>query len=217
MGQLRKAIVQYTGYTITLVCILFAVITPFVEYFFYEEKTNKFFKIHDASVVFSTIMLVVATIGLVFVAWIQLNKLSHSTKGEGIIEFDKKWGSHEIIKARKIIHDIYLKAQENKTVDKYNYIGKELVGLSYNQDRSDDFMYILSFLNFFETVGFLCKQKYFSAEDLDELVGNSIKFYFQSFKLYIEHRRVKHKDNFFHSEFEFLYKEVKNNKKNSQK
>jgi hypothetical protein len=151
----------------------------------------------------------IITLFLVVCAWIQLNDLNKKAMGNDLIAFDKKWGSKEIMMAREIIHEMYIDAQnqhgkENIEAQRLE-IGEKIKKYSEDKIHTKKFIYLLNFLNFLETTGYLSNKGYIQKRDIDELMGNSIKFYYEVFYPYIQHRRTKHHERNFHNEFEKLY------------
>lgn len=69
-------------------------------------------------------------------------------------------------------------------------------------------MYVLSLLNFFEAVGFIYNRTNLKAAKINDLMGQSIKFYYKVFEQYIAYRRNKHNDQSFHKEFEKMFESL---------
>ncbi len=100
------------------------------------------------------------------------------------LRIDERWSSPEILKARKIIHELSLR--HNGSVEE---IGKEILGKAKNPYEIEEFVLIRNFLDFMETIGFLyCnnKDKAINACSLYELCGESLIFNFKIFKKYID-------------------------------
>ncbi len=72
-------------------------------------------------------------------------------------------------------------------------------------------------MDFLETIGYLYVQKAVTVPELNELLGNSIVYFYEIFQPYIKHRRNSKDDQKFYSQFEQLYKRVKNHQKCSVK
>ena len=65
-------------------------------------------------------------------------------------------------------------------------------------------MSLMLFLDFMETIGLFHKKGYVTLEDLDELCGSSIRFFYEIFIDYINHARQQNGDNKFCRDFETL-------------
>ena len=124
-----------------------------------------------------------------------------------------------IIEAREVIHGFYLSA-----LDKYpeipktllsHYIGVSIKACSRDGDlgKQKDFIKLLNFLDFLETIGYLHHRQAVTAIEVNELLGNSIVYFFEIYKPYILQRRQK--DPKFYGKLECLYNEVKKERNNN--
>lgn len=121
------------------------------------------------------VAITVVTICVAVIAWVQLKNLHNSSQVNYLLEFDKKWGSEEIIMARTIIHAPYVRYQEKYPGDKgsiYQAIGNEIIDWSQKDDpeSAKNFMYVLSLLNFFETVGYIHNKAGKTSSQIDKLM-----------------------------------------------
>lgn len=152
-----------------------------------------------------------------FIAYSQLRKINKNLNAEYLIKIDERWRSSEIIKARTIIHHIYLDAisdlAKHNITDKSairERIGKEIKEMSESKGKVkvENFICLLNFLDFMETVGYLHTQDHLKRESLNELFGASIEFNYEIFEIYILHRRKKHGIEDFYDEFKKLYEAI---------
>lgn len=218
MGKIIK---EHWGILISIVILIFFVFLLFFVPFFYfnlEYVTERnrlnpiaeYTLLYYASALFST--LVIAEI-----AYCQLKKINKSLHADYLIKIDERWRSSQIIKARTIIHRLYLNsinilAKQNISGNLAirEKIGNDIKEMSESQDKEKikDFVYLLNFLDFMETVGYLYTQGHLTKESLNELFGASIAFNYEIFEIYIMYRRKKHDINDFYEEFKKLYKAI---------
>lgn len=112
-------------------------------------------------------------------------------EGEFLLHIDERWSSKEIIKAKMIIHGFYAKWEEREHEHDIclKKVGKEICEISLMSEEKEDFAYLRNFLDFMETIGYLRKRGYVSPNSLNELCGESLKFYYLIFRSYIEQIR----------------------------
>lgn len=168
----------------------------------------------------------VATALLALIAWKQLTKIYSKNEAEFLLKIDEQWGSDKIIKARQIIHKIYIKIEpkhkEKKRDNIFELVGQEILNMRLNNEEKgekkkqedkdkeqDDFIILLNFLDFMETIGYLYEKKLIKADELNALCGESIRFNYKIFTPYIRYKRQKHQREKFYESFEALYNELK--------
>lgn len=174
-------------------------------------------------------VLSVGTFLIGLIAYIQLRNLIITLEVDYLLKIDKHLRSSEIIKTRIIIHDLYLKSQNELIKQGINekhkewesklhkQIGNKIKELSISEDDKDKFIYLLNFLDFMETVGYLYTNKHITLNKLDKLFGASLIFNFRIFEPYILHRQKKHKIGDFYKEFKQLYLDLKKQNKETRK
>lgn len=168
--------------------------------------------IHHAS-------LIILTFILACIAWIQLGGINKTGQGDFLLRIDERFGNTEIIKAREIIHFIYAesKKEDKKTEEQHcefiaNYIND--LGENYNDiDKMKQYICLLNFLDFLETVSLFGNEGYISIELVNDLMNQSLIFFFTIFKKRIDERRWKYKDPSFYIQFEKLVKRLECQKK----
>lgn len=170
-------------------------------------------------IILNNIITTLISISFVYIAYIKIQDLikqaeqnNNQNKLNYLLKIDERWSSKEIIIARKIIHKLYLdvKNQEKEkmiTNDQIaRKIGEKIIKLKNDTSSAKDFIYLLNFLDFFETIGYLHYKKSISIDDINELCGNSIRYFFIIFQEYIFYRK-KEKDILFYDMFIQLYKD----------
>lgn len=154
--------------------------------------------------------IITLTLILAFIAYSKSNSALKQSKINYLLEIDERFCGSEIIHAREIIHEFYLTATElypdfdNDQIKPI--IGKMINDIHNNIGRKRDFIYLLNFLDFLETIGYLYVKKGVTIPELNELLGNSIVYFYEIYEPYIKHRRKK--DPKFYDQFEKLYESV---------
>lgn len=157
----------------------------------------------------------VVTTVIAIIAYLQFEKINDNLTKDYLLKIDERWRSSEIIKARVIIHKLYvserLKKRGNlKEKGLHKKIGLKIVALSKKLDNKSvqSFISLLNFLDFMETIGYYYATGKLEQSDLKELFGLSLKFNYEIFEPYIYDRRERHKNSQFYTEFEKLYKKI---------
>jgi hypothetical protein len=160
------------------------------------------------------ISVVILTAVLICVGWLQLTKLNNISKADFLLRIDNRYGSSEIIKARAIIQRIFRKAYPAKAViTEEIYIKKMVNEINELRKKDDDVScnevsYLLNLLDFLETIAYFSRKEYISVKEIDELLGNSLIFYFKIFKPWIYERRLKYNNKSYYSELENLIEKI---------
>jgi hypothetical protein len=145
-------------------------------------------------------------------------EISSVTRNKMLIQIDQRWGNHEIIKARQIIHVIYRIVcdhfdYENPKNDEdtkkeiifskvYPTMGKIIIelSLSKNSYTREAFPYLINYLDLMESLAYIYK----NADDnhlteLESFCGDTLVFNFGVFNNYLKFKNDKHpsiiKDN----------------------
>lgn len=128
-----------------------------------------------------------------------------------LMEIDERWGSGEILRARIIIHNLYRDISDLNANNNLDIICPEigeriiLLSISPKEKERRNFVYILNFLDFMESIGHLETHGYIETQQLNILCGESLQFNYKIFQPYIEHKRRKHNIKTFYQNFEKLY------------
>lgn len=156
------------------------------------------------------ILMVILSLLLVATAYIQIKKLNTITKADFLLRVDDRYGSPNIVKARTIIHKIYVTTNsENLCRDKHILkIAEEVkqLGISKNTSDIENFVLLLNFLDFLETIAFLAEENHINYEEISALSGDSIIFYYRIFKPWIDCHRHKHNRYTYYEYLDTFYK-----------
>lgn len=156
---------------------------------------------------------------LVVVAWVQLSGLQRLEKSKFLLQIVDQYGSEQLIKARSIIHEIYLdseakcikqtKGAEDSIDQKLirDEMGQRIVALSMINNEPDrtKYTYLLSMMDFLETLSYMANEEEIKSEVLSDTLGNSLEFYYEIFYENILKRRSKYNKATYYVEFEKLY------------
>ncbi|MGL6028741.1 MAG: DUF4760 domain-containing protein, partial [Legionella sp.] len=82
----------------------------------------------------------------------------------------------------------------------------------YNIEKSEQFVYLLNFLDFLETISFFANHDYISEIEINELIGCSLKYYFCVYEDLIQERRRKYGTSQYYNELETLAKKIQRSK-----
>lgn len=138
-----------------------------------------------------------------------------------LLHIDGRWGSSQSIKARAIIHELYLQAEkDNEKLSEtlspqcrdsaiQHCIGKKIIELGNRKKEEEKFIHLLNFLDFMETIGYMEDKGHVTSEELDALCGEALLFNYYIFQPYIMHKRIKHNNPEFYENFEKLYIKLK--------
>lgn len=222
--KILKSFLPSQGFVVFIVVflVLFIILaSPLVLWKFFHLEisipTNK--TLTDEFTFLYYVLITTITAIIALFSYKQFQHFNENLKADYLLKIDARWGSKEIIKARAIIHHLYLiskrklnissEPEKNELLRKE--IGNELIRLaeSTNGNEPQEFLYILNFLDFMEITGYLYSNGQLSKKDLIELFGDSVQFNYEVLKPYIEHRRDVHHNKAFSKEFERLYDSLK--------
>lgn len=151
---------------------------------------------------------------LTWIAYSNFSRLNKEIKAKFLLEIDKRWGETQIIEAREVIHQFYLDARKitQGKECQIEIISNGILALSRSEEEKHikQYVRILNFLDFMETVGYLYSTEDVTFEQLNELCGNTLKFNFLVFKALIKRKRSDHKDRTLYENFEKLYEALIN-------
>jgi len=207
-----------------------------------------------------------ATVALAIVAWYEIRIINNQSDKDFLLHIDERWGSVEVIRARKIIHELYIQIREKHKEDlkelpeksdtdyssikylkakqiindyyqpypnlplplsietKDNFVqavlGLEIFKISKDRIYAEEFVYLLNFLDFMETIAYLARgntQDNELVNKINDLCGGSLIFNYNIFKPYMEIKRKKHPDEKFYVHFDELYDALMEIKKLKEK
>lgn len=163
--------------------------------------------LHNASIIILTFIIAC-------VAWFQLSGIAKNGEGDFLLRIDERLSNESIIKARVIIHEIYSKSKTqnpNSSEDQHcEFMANEIYLLGERKDKKSikDYVYILNFLDFLETISLFTNNGYISPKEIDDLMNQSIIFFYKIFSKRIHQRRQKYNDSTFYYQFEKLYLKI---------
>lgn len=160
----------------------------------------------------------------------------HKTHKKYLIPLNKQWDATEKKQAEIYIKNLYKKTCKEfeginfESEDKNDFtkddfiqaiIGIKIVKMSTNVSLTSDFICLLSFLDFMETIGFFSENEtHVSVKKLNALCGESLRFNYKIFKPYIDYKNNKHKKTkdyeMFYKNFGKLYDLLKNDENSSK-
>lgn len=175
---------------------------------FFTSKEEAINNLHSAS-------LIALSVALLATAWINLSGLNKTSRSDFLLRIDNRYGSHEITQARIVIHKIHCKIKTKDICPEIlkRKIGSEIIKMENDQKKSEDFIYILSFLDFLETIGYFVTDENISIKDIEELISPSICYYASIFEPFIAKRRADYSDPSYYCELEKLAKQLEHKKK----
>lgn len=208
--------------TFLWVFILLAIIlaSPLIlwKLFHFEINIPEVRPLNDEFTFLYYVLITTITAIIALFSYKQFQHFNNNLKAEYLLKVDERWGSMEIIKARSIIHHLYLDSKRKLHITSEpdsdallrSEIGNELIRLAESTAGNDpeEFLYVLNFLDFMETTGYLHTKGQLSQKDLIELFGDSVRFNYEALKPYIEYRREMHHNRSFSKEFERLYESL---------
>ena len=212
------------SWIIFVISIIIAAAFLFLFYYFKFEWVLTEGKSQEVDYLYYT-LIITLTIIVIFLACEKSDNALSQSRTNYLIKIDERWSSREIIKARIIIHKMYINTKTTHPL-KNNYchdydkfieskLSEEINMLSEakEENKIEEFVYLLNFLDFLETIGYLESKNKIGLTEIEELLGNSIKFHFKIFENYIYNRRKEHKNNEFYLCIESLYYKIKEPRK----
>jgi hypothetical protein len=156
-----------------------------------------------------------ATIAILLLAYIEFERSNRLHVSEVITFISNRWSSKEIIKARQIIHEIFVKKYR---FDSNNYSDDFLIAVRntsiavYEMSRKEGeegekFVYLLNMLDHFENTCYLCEYHKIDYPRISKIYGNNINFYYQVFEEYINQRQKSASPDDFLN-FKKVYKKI---------
>lgn len=207
LGIFIVVFIIVTVFVSFLLCLFYFI--PELDLLFNDGKSipDNIIRVHAASIIILTIILIC-------VGWLQLGNLNRTSKADFLLKIDSRYGSPEIVKARAVIQRLYREASPpNKDVPYEVCVQKIADSIDKIRNRKDknsceEFSYLINLLDFLEIIAYFSRKNYISVKDIDELIGNSILFYFKIYKQWIYYRRRKYGNRTFYCEFEELVEKI---------
>lgn len=175
-----------------LIAVVFDIFIPKDNYIL--KHLDDFHKFNDSVLLqFNAAIILILTIVLIIGGWRQIHNANRISKDDILLRIDYRYTSLEIIKARSIIHRLYVKFEDGKTSREDKIINTsakiEAMRTSNIIRERSEFMYLINFLDFLETIALFYNKGSIDETDLEILSGDSMKFYRDIFGCFIENRR----------------------------
>jgi hypothetical protein len=182
-----------------------------------DHNFNTFVKIRFVSIDMGSLLIAIATFSLACVAWLQLTKLNRISKADFLIRIDERFNKKDLLEAKMIIDTFYREVTKKKPnldeveiaeliSDKIKKLGKDK-----KKQSSRNFVLLLNQLDFLETISYFANQGYVQIDELDELYGYTLIWYYNIFKNWITYRRIKYGKASYYCEFEEVIDKIKYN------
>lgn len=161
----------------------------------------------------------VATLALVFIAYKEFNRSNNVNINELLTFISNRWSSKEIIKARQIIHEIFVYKYRHDDACNPNKDFKlamrttslEIYAMSKTLGKEGKkFVYLLNLLDHFENICYIYNSNKIDLDNIQNIYGNNIIFYYEALEKYIEQRQNRHSDDF--KNFRSVYLTLKEKK-----
>jgi hypothetical protein len=148
-------------------------------------------------------LLILLTLFLVLIAWVQLAGLNKIAKADFLLRIDDRYGSTDIINARKIIHRIYISfGGDIDKVERDLLLSEAILNLYWDRDSVNDFIELLNFLDFLETISYFANQDHISKDEINELIGGSIGYFYHMYRPLIQFIRREYQDQSYYCQLE---------------
>lgn len=192
--------------SIIVIFVAMAIIDYLDLYNFFKNREDKSFEKTGHMV------LVISAAIAAMIAWWQLIKLNSTAFADLLTKIETRYGSNEILEAREIIQEIYLESKDAQDTCKLKHISHmqdiiKQIGNDAKQTRK--FILLLNFLDFLESIAYYVKVGYVSYDDVLEMFGGNLPYWFDVYERWIHYRREKFKEPKMYYEFETLVKKIR--------
>lgn len=168
---------------------------------------------HETHITYS-VLAIAASFIIIILAYFKSKESIKLSRLNYLLQIDERWSNTENIKAREIIHKMFLDVK--KSHPKYNHhqiaplIAVQIRDLHDNPNKIEDYIILANFVDFLETIGYLYEQTNLTTVEIKEFLGNSLIYFYEIFSIYISYKR-QIKDQSLYDKFEKLYIEMKKN------
>jgi hypothetical protein len=167
--------------------------------------------IHFLNFIFNTrdeqeihFLIFLATVALGIIAYYEFNRSHKLTSNEFLLFISNRWGKKEIIKARQILHNLFVGAyrdENGKSKEDYNTalfnVSEQILQMSrIKEENGKEFIYLLNLLDYLETLSYFFNRGDLKLKDVQNTCGNNAIFFFELFKLYVSQRQLHEKSAF---------------------
>jgi len=172
-----------------------------------------------------SVLIFLATAGIALIAYFELSRSNKTTENQFLLNISNKWGSESIVRARKILHTMFVEAYREKEESGQKDINNKCKYCQYCQavdnmskqvlemrkeknEKGNEFVDLLNLLDFMEIVGFYVKKGEINIDDIDSLFGKSVLFFYGVFSKFIDNRQKY--DKTFYSNFVDMQAKLQN-------
>lgn len=150
---------------------------------------------HDLEISF---LIYVATAAIAIIAYIEFDRANQLNTNELLTFISNRWSSKEIIKARQIVHEIFInKYRFDNECNPAHDFDKAMVDSSLavyemskkHGDEGKNFIYLLNLLDHFESVSYFHVSKQIDFDNIKNIYGNNMIFYYRILEKYIKQRQ----------------------------
>ena len=160
-----------------------------------------------------------ATALLAWIAYSEFQRSNMLSKNEFLLFISNRWGSKEVILAREVIHDLFVKYyrdEESETKGDFKcsvcMVAKDLCAMSHKRISKDaHYIYVLNLLDFLEMVSYFNVRGDLEIDDVDNACGHNFIFYVEKKKKIILQRKNHRKSQY--KNIRFLYDALKERNK----
>lgn len=148
----------------------------------------------------------IATAALALIAYIEIHRANKLNTIELLTFISDRWSSREIIEARQVIHEIFVKnyrhdKKANPTGDfdlAISLTSVDILNMSREcGEKGENFILLLNLLDHFEGVSYFHNNNQIDFQDIKNIYGNNMMFYYKVFKAYIERRQTHNPSDFY--------------------
>ncbi len=161
-------------------------------------------------------LIYIATAALGVIAYIELHRANQLNTNELLTFISNRWSSNEIIKARQIIHEIFVFRYRNDTkgnsqndfIIAVRNTANDVYEMSREtKEKGQNFIYLLNLLDHFESISYLSISNKINLDDVKNIYGNNMIFYYEAFEKYIKQRQSHNPSDFLN--YSKMYLELK--------
>lgn len=163
---------------------------------------------------FNAALVIILTAFLVCIAWSQLAGIKKVGEADFLFRIEERFGSEPIIKARSIIQRLYRESNNLNPGAKEKihrlHIAKRIDEISKDALSYKEYTYLLNLLDFLETISYYANEnKMITIDDIKNLMGPSMEFFFSIFLIRIRDRRNKYQNKKYYCEFHKIVKKLR--------
>ena len=163
---------------------------------FLEDNNDSLKNIHAFSYIYLTSVIIGIT-------WFNFPRIRKTNHADFLMRIEDRFGCDKILEAREIIHFLYREAErkidrpedpKEEEKDKYRvkkiaYVSEKLLDIRRSPVKAKDFISLLNFLDFLESISYYRKKNYIEENDMKEMFGGQISYFYLCFYGWIKKSR----------------------------